>query len=236
MAQSVAIGDHDFIERCSRKGERARIRFDKIAIIRAFRRRARMIRQPMNTTSPDDLTELLAECSNGNREAFDKLMPVVYEELRRLAHQYMRRERAGQTMQTTALVNEAYLRLIDYKRMRWQGRAHFFAVAAQAMRRILVEQARKHHAAKRGGDAQKVTFDETAVISRDRIEEVIAVDAALSKLEALDERKGRIVELRFFSGLNVEETAEVLGISAPTVKREWRAAKAWLHKAVMSNE
>ena len=188
----------------------------------------------MNTTSADEVTQLLRECSNGNKEAFDQLMPVVYDELRRLAHHYMRHERPGQTMQTTALVNEAYLRLIDYKRMQWQGRAHFFAVAAQAMRRILVEQARKHQAAKRGGDAQRVTLDETAVVSRERIDEVIAVDAALSKLETLDERKGRIVELRFFSGLNVEETAEVLGISAPTVKREWRAAKAWLHHAVMS--
>ena len=190
----------------------------------------------MNTPSPDDLTELLAECSNGNKEAFDKLMPVVYDELRRLAHRYMRRERPGQTMQTTALVNEAYLRLIDYKRMQWQGRAHFFAVAAQAMRRILVEQARKHHAAKRGGDAQKVTLDDTAIVSRERVEEVIAVDNALTELEALDVRKARIVELRFFSGLNVEETAEVMGISAPTVKREWRAAKAWLHHAIMSEK
>lgn len=214
----------------------ARIRYKKLAIISFIHRPASVIRPPMHTPSPDDLTELLAECSNGNKEAFDRLMPVVYEELRRLAHQYMRRERAGQTLQTTALVNEAYLRLIDYKRMRWQGRAHFFAVAAQAMRRILVEQARKHHAAKRGGDAQRVTLDDTAIVSRERIEEVIAVDNALKELEALDERKGRIVELRFFSGLNVEETAEVMGISAPTVKREWRAAKAWLHHAIMSEK
>jgi RNA polymerase sigma-70 factor, ECF subfamily len=144
----------------------------------------------------------------------------------------MRHERPGQTLQTTALVNEAYIRLADYKKMGWQGRAHFFAVAAQVMRRILVERARKHHSAKRGGDPQQVSLDEAATVSRQRLEEVMAVENALTGLEALDPRRGRIVELRFYGGLSVEETAEVLGISAPTVKREWRAAKAWLRRAV----
>ena len=186
----------------------------------------------MTAPSPEEVTRLLIEWNNGNKEALDKLMPVVYEELRRLAHHYMRHERPGQTLQTTALVNEAYIRLADYKKMGWQGRAHFFAVAAQVMRRILVERARKHHSAKRGGDPQQVSLDEAATVSRQRLEEVMAVENALTSLEALDPRRGRIVELRFYGGLSVEETAEVLGISAPTVKREWRAAKAWLHRAV----
>jgi RNA polymerase sigma-70 factor, ECF subfamily len=186
----------------------------------------------MTAPSPEEVTRLLIEWNNGNKEALDKLMPVVYEELRRLAHHYMRHERPGQTLQTTALVNEAYIRLADYKKMGWQGRAHFFAVAAQVMRRILVERARKHHSAKRGGDPQQVSLDEAATVSRQRLEEVMAVENALTSLEALDPRRGRIVELRFYGGLSVEETAEVLGISAPTVKREWRAAKAWLRRAV----
>jgi RNA polymerase sigma factor (TIGR02999 family) len=186
----------------------------------------------MTAPSREEVTRLLIEWNSGNKEALDKLMPVVYEELRRLAHHYMRHERPGQTLQTTALVNEAYIRLADYKKMGWQGRAHFFAVAAQVMRRILVERARKHHSAKRGGDPQQVSLDEAATVSRQRLEEVMAVENALTGLEALDPRRGRIVELRFYGGLSVEETAEVLGISAPTVKREWRAAKAWLRRAV----
>jgi RNA polymerase sigma factor (TIGR02999 family) len=186
----------------------------------------------MTAPSREEVTRLLIEWNNGNKEALDELMPVVYEELRRLAHHYMRRERPGQTLQTTALVNEAYIRLADYKRMGWQGRAHFFAVAAQVMRRILVERARKHNSAKRGGEPHQVSLDEAAIVSRQPVAEVMAVENALTSLEALDPRKGRIVELRFYVGLSVEETAEVLGISAPTVKREWRAAKAWLHRAI----
>jgi RNA polymerase sigma factor (TIGR02999 family) len=186
----------------------------------------------MTAPSREEVTRLLIEWNSGNKEALDKLMPAVYEELRRLPHHYMRHERPGQTLQTTALVNEAYIRLADYKKMGWQGRAHFFAVAAQVMRRILVERARKHHSAKRGGDPQQVSLDEAATVSRQRLEEVMAVENALTSLEALDPRRGRIVELRFYGGLSVEETAEVLGISAPTVKREWRAAKAWLRRAV----
>jgi RNA polymerase sigma factor (TIGR02999 family) len=186
----------------------------------------------MTAPSREEVTRLLIEWNNGNKEAADTLMPVVYDELRRLAHHYMRRERPGQTLQTTALVNEAYIRLADYRKMHWQDRAHFFAVAAQAMRRILVERARKHQSAKRGGEPHQVSLDEPAIVSRQRVEEVMAVENALTSLEALDPRKGRIVELRFYGGLSVKETAEVLGISAPTVKREWRLAKAWLHRAV----
>lgn len=184
--------------------------------------------------SQEDVSQLLLSWSSGNKAALDKLMPIVYQELRRLAHYYMRGERRSQMLQTTALVNEAYIRLVDYKRMRWQNRAHFIAVAGQAMRRILVEQARNKGYAKRSGKACKVSLDESAMLprTRQRIEDVIAVDDALIKLELLDPRKGRIVELRFFGGLNIEETAEVLDLSPPTIKREWRAAKAWLYRAI----
>lgn len=178
------------------------------------------------------MSQLLRDWSNGDQSALDKVMPVVYEELRRLAHHYMRRERPGHTLQTTALVNEAYMRLADYKKMRWQSRAHFFAVAAQVMRRILVEQARSKNFAKRGGGAEKISLDETAVISAGRSAEVVAVDEALTELESWDPRKGKIVELRFFGGLSIEETAQVLKVSPTTVQREWRSAKAWLYKAI----
>lgn len=153
-----------------------------------------------------------------------------------MAHHYMRKERAGHTLQTTALVNEAYMRLADYKKMRWQSRAHFFAVAAQVMRRILVEQARSKKFAKRGGGAQQISLDETAIVSAGRSAEVIAVDEALTDLESWDPRKGRIVELRFFGGLSIEETAEVLKVSPTTVQREWRSAKAWLHRAISEGD
>ena len=164
------------------------------------------------------------------------MMPVVYQELRRLAHHYMRNERVGHTLQTTALVNEAYMRLADYKKLRWQSRAHFFAVAAQVMRRILVENARRRNFAKRGGGAQQVELDEAAVVSAGRSAEVIAVDEALTELESWDARKGRIVELRFFGGLSIEETAEVLKVSPTTVQREWRSAKAWLYRAISEGD
>lgn len=186
----------------------------------------------MTRPAPEEVSQLLKEWSNGDQAALDRVVPIVYQELRRLAHHYMRRERPGHTLQTTALVNEAYMRLADYKKMRWQSRAHFFAVAAQVMRRILVEQARSKNFAKRGGGAEKISLDETAVVSAGRSAEVIAVDDALTELESWDPRKARIVELRFFGGLSIEETAEVMKISPTTVQREWRSAKAWLYKAI----
>jgi RNA polymerase sigma-70 factor, ECF subfamily len=186
----------------------------------------------MPTLSQKDITGLLLDWGSGDKAALDKLIPLVYKELRRMAHQYIQRERGGNTLQTSALINEAYMRLIDYKRMRWQDRAHFFAVAAQAMRRILVERARSRHRQKRGGAAQLVSLDEAADLASERGAEIIALDNALTDLYAIAPRKGQVVELRYFGGLNVDETAEVLGISAPTVQREWRAARAWLYKAI----
>ena len=190
----------------------------------------------MTTPPPEEVSQLLMDWGDGDQAALDKLIPVVYQEMRRLAHHYMRRERAGHTLQTTALVNEAYMRLADYKRMRWQSRAHFFAVAAQVMRRILVEHARGRNYAKRGGGAQKVQLDEAAYVSAGRSAQVIAVDDALKELEAWDARKGRIVELRFFGGLSIDETAEVLKISPTTVQREWKSAKAWLLRALSEGD
>ncbi len=177
-----------------------------------------------------DVTQLLVDWSNGDQAALERLLPLVNDELRRLARRYMRREGPGHTLQTSALVNEAYLRLIDQKNVQWQNRAHFFGIAAQLMRRILIDHARSHHYAKRGGGASKVSLDEAAAVKDARADELLAVDEALEKLTALDPRKGRVVELRFFGGLSLEETAEVMGISSPTVQREWRAAKAWLHR------
>ncbi|MBS1787629.1 MAG: sigma-70 family RNA polymerase sigma factor [Acidobacteria bacterium] len=184
-------------------------------------------------TLPDkEITGLLLDWGNGDEAAFDQLIPLVYQELRRMAHQYMRRERPGATLQTTALINEAYLKLVDYKRMSWQDRAHFFAVAAQVMRRILVERARSRQSDKRGGAAQKVSLDEAADLAIESTPDLIALDDALTRLGVIAPRKVRIVELRYFGGLNLEETAEVLGVSSPTVQREWRAAKAWLYRAI----
>src|SRR4029434_2439882 len=163
-------------------------------------------------------------------------MPLVYKELRRLASQYLRRERHNHTLQSAALVNEAYLRLVDYSNLRWQDRAQFFGLAAQLMRRILIDHARSHHYAKRGGGALRVSLDEAAAVTEARAAELLAVDQALEKLTAMDARKGRIVELRFFGGLTEEETTEVMGISLPTVERECRAAKAWLHRMLTAGE
>jgi RNA polymerase sigma factor (TIGR02999 family) len=177
-----------------------------------------------------DVTRLLVDWSNGDQAALDKLLPLVNAELRQLARRYMRRENPGHTLQTSALVNEAYLRLIDQRQVRWQNRAHFFGIAAQLMRRILIDHARSHYYAKRGGGALKVSLDEAAAVTEARAAELLAVDEALEKLTAMDVRKGRIVELRFFGGLTEEETAEVMGVSMPTVQREWRAAKAWLRR------
>jgi RNA polymerase sigma factor (TIGR02999 family) len=180
---------------------------------------------------PREITQLLLAWRNGDSSALDKLMPLVYEELRGLAKHYMAAERPGHTLQTTALINEAYLRLIDHKEMRWQNRAHFFGVAAQAMRRVLVDHARTRDAAKRGGGTPKASLEDAAVIP-ERSVDLIALDEALNDLATLDPRKSRMVELRYFGGLSVEETAEVLGVSPVTVMRDWSAAKAWLLRAI----
>jgi RNA polymerase sigma-70 factor (ECF subfamily) len=179
--------------------------------------------------SPHEVTQLLVEWSNGDKSALDKLMPLIYEELKRLAHHYMSRERPGHTLQTTAVVNEAYMRLINRKSIHWQNRAHFFAIAAQSMRSILVDHARSHAYAKRGGGAHKITLDEAMIVSQQKAAEVLALDDALKELAALDPQQTRVVELRFFGGLTIEETAEVLHLSPATIKREWQTAKAWLY-------
>ena len=176
-------------------------------------------------TQSQEITELLLAWSRGERAALEKLVPRVHAELRRVAHRYMARERTGHTLQTTALVNEAYLRLINVEQVRWQNRAHFFAVSAQLMRRILVDFARSRNYLKRGGGAQKVTLDEALVVSQEPGQDLVALDDALKALAATDARKARVVELRFFGGLSVEETAEVLKVSPDTVLRDWRLAK-----------
>jgi RNA polymerase sigma factor (TIGR02999 family) len=177
-----------------------------------------------------DVTQLLIEWSNGDRAALDKLVPVVDRELRRLAHHYMSRERADHTLQTTALVNEAFVRLVNRKSIQWQNRAHFFGIAAQLMRTILVDHARSHACAKRGGGAGNLELDEALAVSQQKASEVIALDDALNQLALIDPQQSRIVELRFFGGLTVEEAAEVLHISPATIKREWSSAKAWLYR------
>lgn len=182
--------------------------------------------------SPDSVTRLLHAWSEGDKEALDKLVPVVYDELRRQASRYLRRENAGHTLQTTALVNEAYVRLVDQKNVRWQNRAHFFGIAAQLMRRILVDHARAKHRAKRGGGDLRVTFDEAIAVANEQEIDLVALDAALERLARIDKQQSKVVELRFFSGLNVEDTAVALGISAATVKRDWSVAKAWLYREV----
>jgi len=186
------------------------------------------------TPTPQEITQLLVAWSDGDRAALDQLTPLVYEELRRLAHRYMSQERPGHTLQTSALVNEAYLRLIDQKNVHWQNRAQFFGIAAQMMRRILVDHARQRRYAKRGGDARQVPLDEAMIVSEERAAEVVALDEALNSLAGVDPRKSRIVELRFFGGLSIEETAEVLALSPGTVMRDWTLAKAWLRRAVSS--
>ena len=176
-----------------------------------------------------EVTQLLQDWSDGKREALDKLLPLVYDELRRLAHNYLRRERAEHTLQTTALVHEAYLKLIDQRSVDWKNRAQFFALSAQAMRRILLDNARKHISAKRG-KGEKISLDDAAEISIEMDENLIALDMALQELEQLDEKQSKIIELRYFGGLTIEETAEVLKISPATVKREWTFARAWLYQ------
>jgi RNA polymerase sigma factor (TIGR02999 family) len=179
---------------------------------------------------PGEVTQLLIDLRQGSQQAEEKLIPLVYGELRQLAAHYMRAERPGHSLQPTALVHEAYLRLTYMKETNWQGRAHFFAVSAQLMRRILVDHARVHHAQKRGGLAQIVSFDEAIDAPIATSEQLLALDQALDCLAELDPRQARIVELRFFAGLTEEETGQVLGISARTVKRDWRVAKAWLFR------
>jgi RNA polymerase sigma factor (TIGR02999 family) len=187
------------------------------------------------STSPKEVTQLLLDWSRGDQAALDKLMPLVYGELRRMANRYMRREHVGHTLQTTALINEAYLRLIEQQRVQWHNRAHFFAISAKLMRRILVDHARSHTRAKRGGGVLKVSLNEAVVPSKERAAELVALDDALMRLATIDPRKSQVVELRFFGGLSVEETAEVLKVTPMTVTRDWKTAKAWLHRE-MSNE
>ena len=176
-----------------------------------------------------EITEMLKACRGGNREAMDKLVPLIYEELHRQAHRYLNRERSNHTLQTTALVHEAYLRLIEYRFVDWQNRAHFFGMAANMMRRILVNYAVNQHRLKRGGADENLPLEEAlCVAAEDRDVNLLALDKALNELAELDERQAQIVELRYFSGLSIEETAEVLQISPATVKRDWSMAKAWL--------
>jgi RNA polymerase sigma factor (TIGR02999 family) len=181
------------------------------------------------TPSSGDVSTLLQAWSGGDRSALDKLAPIVYDELRRLAHYYLNGERRDHSLQTTALVNEAYLRLVDYRRMHWENRAHFFAVSAQVMRRILVDHARRRNL-KRGGGVQHFSLDDVAIVDGRRTDDLVALDDALNALGRFDERKVRVVELRFFGGLSVEETAEVLKVSAVTVMRDWSTARAWLYR------
>jgi RNA polymerase sigma-70 factor (ECF subfamily) len=182
--------------------------------------------------TPPNVTQLLIGLSKGDREALDALLPVVYEELRKQAARYLRRERPGHTLQTTALIHEAYLKLIDQKNVHWQNRAHFFGIAAQLMRRILVDHARTKKRAKRGGSDIRVSFNEANAVGPGRDLDIVALDEALARLSEIDEQQSKIVELRFFSGLTVDETAEVLAISPATVKRDWSMAKAWLHREI----
>ncbi len=179
-----------------------------------------------------EISRLLRAWGDGDRAALDQLTPLVYAELHRIAHRYMRRQPPGQTLQTSALVNEAYLRLLDVEGMRWEDRTHFFAVSARIMRRILVDSARAHLADKRGGRFEHVYLDESVDACAHGSEDLIALDDALKALEQMDPRKARVVELRFFAGLSVEQTAETLKISVPSVKRDWKLAKAWLTREV----
>jgi RNA polymerase sigma factor (TIGR02999 family) len=188
------------------------------------------------TPSPQQITQLLVAWGDGDRAALDKLMPLVHEELRRLAHRYMRSEAPGNTMQTSALVNEAYLRLVDQTNPHWQNRAHFFAISAQLMRQILVDYARKRRSRKRGGDDRQVSISEEMIVSDERTANVVALDDALKSLAEIDSRKSQIVELRFFGGLSIEETAEVLQVSPGTVMRDWTLAKAWLRREITDDE
>jgi RNA polymerase sigma-70 factor, ECF subfamily len=190
----------------------------------------------MATPTTEQITRLLAGWCRGDRAALDELTPLVYDELHRIAHRYMRREKPGHTLQTSALINETYLRLIDQREARWQNRAHFFAIAARMMRRILVDQARRKAYAKRGDNPLRVSLDEGMAVAGCRQTDLVALDDALKDLETLDERRSRVVDMKFFGGLTLDEIAQALEISVPTVEREWRAAKAWLHRAMTSGQ
>jgi len=182
--------------------------------------------------SPRNITELLIAWGDGDQSALERLMPLVEKELHRIAGRYMRRENPAHTLQTTALVNEAYIQLVDQRETRWQSRAHFFGIAAGIMRRILMNYARDRRRDKRGGGAERVSLSEVAIMSEEKSEELIALDEALRKLESMDERKSRVVELRYFGGLSVEETAALLKVSPVTVARDWKLARAWLRRAI----
>ncbi len=190
----------------------------------------------MTTPTSGNVTQLLVDWRNGNDDALNQLMPLVYDELRGLAKRYMSRERSTHTLQTNALVNEAYLRLINQQDVDWQNRAHFFAIAAQVMRNLLVDHARSKQYAKRGGGAQQITLDEGLAVASEQSVDVLALHEALERLAEVDERKSRIVELRYFGGLSAEETAEVLGVSEITIKREWLKAKAWLFRELSQTD
>ena len=183
-------------------------------------------------SSPQDITELLICWNNGDQTALEKLLPLVERELHRLAHNYMRREQTGHTLQTTAVINETFLKLVDQNRVQWQNRAHFFGIAASLMRRVLINYARDRGRKKRGDHAVKISLSEVVLVSNEKSSELIALDEALDRLALVDERKSRVVELRYFGGLSVEETAEVLGVSKITVNRDWQLAKAWLSREV----
>ena len=186
----------------------------------------------MPSISPQEVTQLLADWGRGDKSAFDKLFPLVHEELRRIAQRQMSHERPGHTLQATALVNEAYLKLAGNEGFEWRDRAHFYAVCAQVMRHVLIDHARAHARDKRGGGALQVSLNDAIALGEQRAEELVALDEALRSLEHLDPQKGRIVEMRYFGGLSIEETAEVLDISPRTVRREWRRAKAWLYRMI----
>jgi RNA polymerase sigma-70 factor (ECF subfamily) len=194
-----------------------------------MRKPARAEQDEAGTARSAEVSELLQAWTDGDRGVLDRLTPIVYDELHRLARHYMRGERSGHSLQTTALVNEAYMRLVDYKGMQWQNRAHFFAVSAQVMRRILVDHARRRNL-KRGAGVPHVSLEDTAIVGGDRGADLIALDDAMKELAKLDGRKVQVVEMRFFGGLSVEETAEVLKVSTVTVMRDWRTAKAWLYR------
>src|SRR5215470_4635615 len=181
-------------------------------------------------SSSQEITRLLQGWSDGDEQALEKLTPLLYRELHRMAHRYMRQERPGHTLQTTALINEAYLRLISWKNVRWQNRAQFFGVSAQLMRKILVDFARSRNYAKRGAGGHVISLDDVPVVSRDRARDILALDDALQRLADIDPRKSQIVELRFFGGLSLEETAEVLKVSSRTIRREWDLAKTWISR------
>lgn len=186
--------------------------------------------------SPPEVTRLLVALTDGNRAVLDQLLPLIYDELRRLAGSYLRRERSDHTLQATALVHEAYMRMVDQSRVQWQNRAHFFGVAAQMMRRILVDHARRHAAEKRGSAGEKISLDAISGISVSPDKDMVALDEALTQLAEFDPQQARVVEMKYFGGLTIEEIAEVLGVSPATVKREWSTAKAWLYLALTNNK